>query len=106
MVTKSGIMLGLGEERDEVIQVLDDLREADVDILTVGQYLQPSARHHPVHRYWTPEEFDELRHLAEARGFAMVAAGPLVRSSFHAGDVFQSMLKKRHRERNKCTQLK
>jgi len=98
VVTKSGIMLGLGEERDEVLQVLDDLREADVDILTIGQYLQPSARHHPVHRYWTPEEFDDIRHLAEAKGFAMVAAGPLVRSSFHAGDVFQSMLEKRHRE--------
>jgi len=95
VVTKSGIMLGLGEERDEVIQVLDDLREADVDILTVGQYLQPSIRHHPVHRYWTPEEFDDIKHLAQARGFAMVAAGPLVRSSFHAGDVFQAMLDKR-----------
>lgn len=98
MVTKSGIMLGLGEERDEVLQVLDDLCEANVDILTVGQYLRPSARHHPVHRYWTPEEFDELKYLAEARGFGMVASGPLVRSSFHAGDVFQSMLDKRQRE--------
>jgi len=97
MVTKSGIMLGLGEERDEVLQVLDDLREAGVDILTVGQYLRPSARHHPVHRYWTPEEFDDIKYLAEARGFVMVASGPLVRSSFHAGDVFQSMLDRRRR---------
>jgi len=97
MVTKSGIMLGLGEERDEVLQVLDDLREAGVDILTVGQYLRPGARHHPVHRYWTPEEFDDIKYLAEARGFAMVASGPLVRSSFHAGDVFQSMLDRRRR---------
>jgi len=94
MVTKSGIMLGLGEERDEVLQVLDDLREADVDILTVGQYLRPSARHHPVLRYWTPEEFDDIKYLAEARGFAMVASGPLVRSSFHAGDIFRSMRNK------------
>jgi len=97
MVTKSGIMLGLGEERDEVLQVLDDLCEAGVDILTVGQYLRPSARHHPVHRYWTPEEFNDIKYLAEARGFAMVASGPLVRSSFHAGDVFQSMLDRRRR---------
>ena len=93
MVTKSGIMLGLGEERDEVLQVLDDLREADVDILTVGQYLRPSSRHHPVHRYWTPDEFDEIKYLAEARGFRMVASGPLVRSSFHAEDVFKAMRK-------------
>ncbi len=94
MVTKSGIMLGLGEDRDEVLQVLDDLREADVDILTVGQYLRPGPRHHPVHRYWTPDEFDDIKYLAEARGFKMVASGPLVRSSFHAESVFREMLGK------------
>jgi len=90
-VTKSGIMVGLGEERDEVLQVLDDLHEAGVDILTIGQYLRPSIRHHPVMKYWTPEEFEELKYLAEKKGFGMVASGPLVRSSFHADDVFQSL---------------
>lgn len=92
IVTKSGIMLGLGEERDEVLQVLDDLREARVDILTIGQYLQPSPRHHPVIRYWKPEEFRDLKYLAGKKGFRMVSSGPLVRSSFHAADVFQGML--------------
>ena len=91
VVTKSGIMVGLGEERDEVLQVLDDMREADVDILTVGQYLRPSPGHHPVVRYWTPEEFEDLKYLAEKKGFGMVAAGPLVRSSFHAEDVFRAL---------------
>ncbi|MDQ6951229.1 MAG: lipoyl synthase [Mariprofundales bacterium] len=91
VVTKSGIMVGLGEERDEVLQVLDDLREAGVDILTIGQYLRPSEKHHPVMRYWEPEAFDELKYLAEKRGFGMVASGPLVRSSFHADRVFQML---------------
>ena len=91
VVTKSGIMVGLGEERDEVLQVLDDMREAGVDILTVGQYLRPSVNHHPVMRYWTPEEFEDLKYLAEKKGFGMVAAGPLVRSSFHAEDVFKAL---------------
>jgi lipoyl synthase len=91
VVTKSGIMVGLGEERDEVLQVLDDMREAGVDILTVGQYLRPSAKHHPVVRYWTPEEFEDLKYLAEKKGFGMVASGPLVRSSFHAEDVFKAL---------------
>jgi len=92
IVTKSGIMLGLGEDRDEVLQVMDDLREARVDILTMGQYLRPSPRHHPVIRYWKPEEFRDLKYLAEKKGFRMVASGSLVRSSFHAEDVFQDML--------------
>jgi len=91
VVTKSGIMLGLGEERDEVLQVLDDLREAGIDILTIGQYLRPSARHHPVMKYWSPEEFDGLKYLAEKKGFGMVASGPLVRSSFHADEVFEAL---------------
>ncbi len=90
-VTKSGIMLGLGEERDEVLQVLDDMREAGVDILTIGQYLRPSVKHHPVMKYWTPEEFEDIKYLAEKKGFGMVACGPLVRSSFHAEDVFRAL---------------
>jgi lipoic acid synthetase len=91
MVTKSGIMLGLGEERDEVLQVLDDMCEADIDILTIGQYLRPSPKHHPVMKYWSPEEFDDIKYLAEKKGFGMVASGPLVRSSFHADKVFQAL---------------
>jgi lipoic acid synthetase len=91
MITKSGIMLGLGESRDEVLQVLDDLRAADVDMLTIGQYLQPSAKHHPVVEYWTPEAFNDLKYLAEKKGFGMVASGPLVRSSFHAEDLFEAL---------------
>lgn len=95
VVTKSGLMVGLGEERDEVLQVLDDMREAGVDILTVGQYLRPSEEHHPVMKYWTPEAFDELKYLAEKKGFGMVASGPLVRSSFHADEVFEALKLKR-----------
>ncbi len=95
VVTKSGIMLGLGEQRDEVLQVLDDMREAGIDILTIGQYLRPSERHHPVMKYWTPEEFDDFKYLAEKKGFGMVASGPLVRSSFHADEVFQALKIKR-----------
>ncbi len=95
VITKSGIMLGLGESRDEVLQVLDDLRTADVDMLTIGQYLSPGKQHHPVKRYWTPEEFDELKYLAEKKGFAMVASAPLVRSSFHAEDAFKAARAKR-----------
>ncbi len=91
VVTKSGIMLGLGEERDEVLQVLDDMREADIDILTIGQYLRPSEKHHPVMKYWTPEEFEDLKYIAEKKGFGMVASGPLVRSSFHADEVFKAL---------------
>jgi len=91
VVTKSGIMLGLGEERDEVLQVLDDMREAGIDILTMGQYLRPSEKHHPVMKYWMPEEFEELKYLAEKKGFGMVASGPLVRSSFHADEVFEAL---------------
>jgi len=84
--TKSGIMVGLGEERREVLQVMDDLRSADVDFLTVGQYLRPSERHLPVVRYWHPDEFKALEEAAYAMGFEHVAAGPLVRSSYHADE--------------------
>jgi lipoyl synthase len=86
--TKSGIMVGLGEERNEVLQVMDDLRAADVDFLTIGQYLQPSRKHHPVLRFVPPDEFDELAAIAQAKGFAMVSASPLTRSSHHAGEDF------------------
>jgi lipoic acid synthetase len=86
--TKSGIMVGLGEERNEVLQVMDDLRAADVDFLTVGQYLQPSRKHHPVLRFVPPDEFRALATIAYAKGFSMVAASPLTRSSHHAGEDF------------------
>jgi lipoyl synthase len=86
--TKSGIMVGLGEERNEVLQVMDDLRAADVDFLTIGQYLQPSRKHHPVVRFVPPEEFKALEAVAYAKGFSMVSASPLTRSSHHAGEDF------------------
>ncbi len=86
MLTKSGIMLGLGERRDEVMDVLRDLRRRGVDLITIGQYLRPSARHLPVRRYLPPEEFDEIGAEARAMGFRHVASGPLVRSSYHADE--------------------
>jgi lipoic acid synthetase len=88
MFTKSGIMVGLGEERGEVLQVMDDLRAAQVDFLTIGQYLQPTPKHHAVARFVTPEEFDSYRLQALGKGFLMVSASPLTRSSYHAGDDF------------------
>ncbi|HET7384035.1 MAG TPA: lipoyl synthase [Pseudolabrys sp.] len=88
MFTKSGIMLGLGEERNEVLQVMDDLRSADVDFLTVGQYLQPTRKHHEVMRFVPPDEFKALETVAYSKGFLMVAASPLMRSSHHAGEDF------------------
>lgn len=84
VLTKSGIMLGLGETLDQVHLTLQDLRAHDVDMVTIGQYLQPTAHHHPVLRYWTPEEFDALAAYGAALGFSHVASGPLVRSSYHA----------------------
>src|ERR1700759_3771224 len=86
--TKSGIMVGLGEERQEVLQVMDDLRSADVDFLTIGQYLQPTRKHHAVMRYVTPDEFAGYEKVAYTKGFLMVSASPLTRSSHHAGDDF------------------
>jgi lipoic acid synthetase len=86
--TKSGIMVGLGEERNEVLQLMDDLRSADVDFLTVGQYLQPTRKHHPVMRFVPPDEFRALETIAYAKGFLMVSASPLTRSSHHAGEDF------------------
>ena len=88
MFTKSGLMVGLGETREEILQVMDDLRAADVDFLTVGQYLQPTPKHAALDRFWTPAEFDELAAMARAKGFLMVSASPLTRSSYHAGDDF------------------
>jgi lipoyl synthase len=88
MFTKSGIMVGLGEERNEVLQVMDDLRTAGVDFLTIGQYLQPTRKHHPVIRFVPPEEFDGLKTVAFAKGFLMVSSSPLTRSSHHAGEDF------------------
>ncbi len=89
--TKSGLMVGLGEERDEVLAVMDDLRAHDVDFLTVGQYLRPTLRHIAVDRYVPPEEFEELRSEAEARGFLMVSASPFTRSSYHADEDFERL---------------
>ena len=88
MFTKSGIMVGLGEERNEILQVMDDLRSAGVDFLTVGQYLQPTRKHHPVMRFVPPEEFEALKTIAFAKGFLMVSSSPLTRSSHHAGEDF------------------
>jgi lipoic acid synthetase len=88
MFTKSGIMVGLGEQRNEVLQVMDDLRSADVDFLTIGQYLQPTRKHHAVARYVAPDEFKAFETVAYAKGFLMVASSPLTRSSHHAGEDF------------------
>ena len=88
MFTKSGIMVGLGEERNEVLQVMDDLRSARVDFLTIGQYLQPTRKHHEVKRFVPPDEFKALETIAYTKGFLMVAASPLTRSSHHAGEDF------------------
>jgi lipoic acid synthetase len=88
MFTKSGIMVGLGEERHEVTQLMDDLRSADVDFLTIGQYLQPTRRHHPVVEFITPDAFKTYETIAYAKGFLMVSSSPLTRSSHHAGDDF------------------
>ena len=91
LLTKSGLILGLGEERDELVATLRDLREADVNILTLGQYLRPSPRHLPVARYYAPEEFAELAGIGLDLGFAHVEAGPLVRSSYHARQQVQGL---------------
>ncbi len=88
MFTKSGIMVGLGEERNEVLQLMDDLRAADVDFLTIGQYLQPTKKHHAVKSFVTPEEFKSYETVGLTKGFLLVSASPLTRSSHHAGDDF------------------
>ena len=93
--TKSGIMVGLGESRDEVLQVMDDLKAADVDFLTIGQYLQPSTKHYPLDRYYTPKEFDDLGTIAKAKGFLLVSSSPLTRSSYHADEDFAKLQQNR-----------
>ena len=93
--TKSGIMVGLGETRDEILQVMDDLKAADVDFLTIGQYLQPSVKHFPLDRYYTPKEFEDLGTIAKAKGFLLVSSSPLTRSSYHADDDFAKLQQNR-----------
>eukprot|EP01036_Dinobryon_divergens_P051700 gene51699-69188_t len=90
-------MVGLGETREEILQVMDDLRAADVDFLTIGQYLQPTPKHAALDRFWTPAEFSELAQMARAKGFLMVSSSPLTRSSYHAGDDFARLKAARER---------
>lgn len=104
LFTKSGIMLGLGEEKDEVIQVMDDLRMANVDFLTIGQYLQPSVKHFPLNRYVHPDEFNELKNIALSKGFLLVSSSPLTRSSYHADEDFK-VLKQARDKSLECRQL-
>ena len=93
--TKSGIMVGLGEKHDEIIQVMDDLRSANVDFITIGQYLQPSVKHHPLERYYHPDEFKELERIAKSKGFLLVSSSPLTRSSYHADEDFAKLKQNR-----------
>ena len=93
--TKSGIMVGLGENKDEILQVMDDLKAADVDFLTIGQYLQPSIKHFPLDRYYTPQEFNELGNIAKSKGFLLVSSSPLTRSSYHADEDFAKLQQNR-----------
>ena len=93
--TKSGIMVGLGETRDEILQVMDDLISAEVDFLTIGQYLQPSPKHHPLNRYYHPDEFKEFEIIAKSKGFLLVSSTPLTRSSYHADEDFAKLKKNR-----------
>ena len=102
--TKSGIMLGLGEAKDEVLQVMDDLLSANVDFLTIGQYLQPSVKHYPLKRYVHPDEFQEFKEIALSKGFLIVASSPLTRSSYHADEDF-SVMKKLREKQSQCHQL-
>ncbi|MBT3562089.1 MAG: lipoyl synthase [Flavobacteriaceae bacterium] len=93
--TKSGIMVGLGETRNEILQVMDDLKSAEVDFLTIGQYLQPSAKHYPLERYYTPQEFEDLGTIAKSKGFLLVSSSPLTRSSYHADEDFTKLQQNR-----------
>ena len=93
--TKSGIMVGLGENKDEILQVMDDLKAADVDFLTIGQYLQPSVKHFPLEKYYTPQEFNELGNIAKSKGFLLVSSSPLTRSSYHADEDFAKLQQNR-----------
>tara|TARA_A100001011_G_scaffold307568_1_gene322934 strand:+ start:37 stop:981 length:945 start_codon:yes stop_codon:yes gene_type:complete len=96
--TKSGIMVGLGENKEEIIQVMDDLRSAEVDFLTIGQYLQPSNKHYPLNRYYHPEEFKELKNIAKTKGFLLVSSSPLTRSSYHADEDFRKLQDARNKK--------
>ena len=98
--TKSGLMVGLGENKDEILQVMDDLRSAEVDFLTIGQYLQPSVKHHPLDKYYRPEEFNELKDIAKSKGFLLVSSSPLTRSSYHADEDFAELQKNRTNHTN------
>tara|TARA_Y100001970_G_scaffold66238_1_gene84608 strand:+ start:501 stop:1439 length:939 start_codon:yes stop_codon:yes gene_type:complete len=98
--TKSGLMVGLGENKDEILQVMDDLISAEVDFLTIGQYLQPSAKHHPLVRYYEPAEFIELKSIAKSKGFLLVSSSPLTRSSYHADEDFAKLQKNRINQTN------
>jgi lipoic acid synthetase len=102
--TKSGVMVGLGESKDEIIQVMDDLRSAEVDFLTIGQYLQPSTKHYPLNRYYDPEEFKELENIAKSKGFLLVSSSPLTRSSYHADEDFKKLQEAR-KKKLECPQL-
>ena len=88
-------MVGLGENKDELIQVMDDLRSANVDFITIGQYLQPSPKHHPLTRYYHPEEFKDLEDIAKSKGFLLVSSSPLTRSSYHADEDFTKLKQNR-----------
>jgi lipoic acid synthetase len=96
--TKSGIMVGLGETKEEIIQVMDDLRSAEVDFITIGQYLQPSAKHHPLDRYYHPDEFKEFENIAKTKGFLLVSSSPLTRSSYHADEDFRKLQDARNKK--------
>ena len=98
LFTKSGIMVGLGEKKDEIVQVMDDLRSANVDFLTIGQYLQPSPKHFPLDRYVHPDEFNELKDIAVTKGFLLVSSSPLTRSSYHADEDFKKLKEARSNE--------
>jgi len=98
MFTKSGLMDGLGETKDEICQVMDDLRCANVDFLTIGQYLQPTDKHYPIKNFITPEEFETYKNIAYSKGFLLVASSPLTRSSYHAGEDFLKLQAKRNQE--------
>ena len=98
--TKSGLMVGLGENKNEIIQVMDDLRSADVDFLTIGQYLQPSVKHHPLDRYYSHDEFEDLKNIAKSKGFLLVSSTPLTRSSYHADEDFAALKANRIKQTN------
>ena len=102
--TKSGIMLGFGETKQEVLRVMEDLLSANVDFLTIGQYLQPSAKHYPLNRYIHPDEFEEFKEIALSKGFLIVSSSPLTRSSYHADEDFAEM-KKLRKKQSQCQQL-